>query len=340
MKPLKRPTPAASDRQVSTRAQIERLWGIVAMIQNGENVTGPKLAHRFEVDIRTIRRDIAFLRERMGIEIAFDEGNKTYILDTEFTHIPPLELSDTDFLLLSYLQQCIAPYAGNDIGRTMNRSFERLFGLLTGTNKWQEFARTVHFQFGMRSSKSAHREVKIFNVLYRAIQENREIRFSYKPQRKPTMIRTVDPCLLSMRNGRWYLYGLDTKNKEIVLFAFARIENPEKTGRLFIPKPATHDPRKLLRYSFGVAISEDPPVDVVLEFEKDVVQRLKENEWHPLQKLEDLPGGRTRLTMPLSTTLEVRPWILSWGPYVKVTSPPELADKIADTVRRMAARYS
>ena len=42
----------------------------------------------------------------------------------------------------------------------------------------------------------------------------------------------------------------------------------------------------------------------------------------------------------LTTTLEVRPWILSWGPYVKVVSPQELADKIADTVHRMSERYS
>jgi proteasome accessory factor B len=331
---------APPDRQVSTRAQIERLWGIVAMVQNGESVTAPKLAKRFEVDIRTIRRDIAFLRERMGIEIGYDADSKTFILDTEFTHIPPLELGDMDFLLLSYLQQCIAPYVETDIGRTMNRSFERLFGLLTGTSKWQEFARTVHFRFEMKSTASTHREVKFFNLLYRAIQQNREVQFEYKPQRKEAALRTVEPCLLSMHHGRWYLYGLEPKKKGIVLFAFARIENLETTGRAFIPKPATHDPRSLLRQSFGVAISTDPPADVVLEFEADVVQRLKENEWHPRQKLQDLPGGRARLSIPLSTTIELRPWILSWGPYVKVISPPELANKIADTIRRMAARYS
>jgi len=338
MKLAKKPVPP--DREVSTRAQIERLWGIVAMIQNGESVTGPKLAERFEVDIRTIRRDIAFLRDRMRIEINFDPESKTFLLDTEFTHIPPLQLGDMDFLLLSYLQQCLSPYVETDIGRTMNRAFERLFGLLTGTNKWQEFCRTVHFRFPMRSSRSTHREVKIFNIFYRAIRQSKEVRFSYQPQRKPSTLRTVEPCLISMHHGRWYLYALDPETRGIVLFAFARIENPQATGRTFVPGPATHDPRSLLRQSFGVAISTDPPADVVLEFEADVVQRLKENEWHPCQKLEDLPGGRARLSMPLSTTVELRPWILSWGPYVKVVSPSELAGKISDTVRRMAERYS
>jgi predicted DNA-binding transcriptional regulator YafY len=52
-----------------------------------------------------------------------------------------------------------------------------------------------------------------------------------------------------------------------------------------------------------------------------------------------LPGGRLRLVLPLNSTLEVSPWILSWGPYVRVVAPDALRESIADSVRRMAANY-
>ena len=81
-------------------------------------------------------------------------------------------------------------------------------------------------------------------------------------------------------------------------------------------------------------------VDIVLDFEPKVVQRVKESVWHPQQVLQELPGGRLRLTLRLNSTLEIAPWILSWGPYVKVINPPELRDSIADTARRMAANYA
>lgn len=115
------------------RAQIERAFGSAAMIQNDDEAPVGKLAARFEVDRRTILRDIGFLRDWLGGGTEFDREEGRYILDSNFAHIPPLELTDTDFLLLSYLQQCIAPYADTDIGKMLLTSFDRLFGLLTGT---------------------------------------------------------------------------------------------------------------------------------------------------------------------------------------------------------------
>jgi predicted DNA-binding transcriptional regulator YafY len=87
-------------------------------------------------------------------------------------------------------------------------------------------------------------------------------------------------------------------------------------------------------------VSQEKPVDVVLEFDPKVVQRVKESVWHAGQRIEDLPGGRLRLVLPLNSTLEVSPWILSWGPYVRVVAPDALRESIADSVRRMAANYS
>ena len=54
-------------------------------------------------------------------------------------------------------------------------------------------------------------------------------------------------------------------------------------------------------------------VQIVLDFDSKVVQRVKESLWHQQQALQELPGGRVRLTLPLNSTLEVAPWILSWG---------------------------
>jgi predicted DNA-binding transcriptional regulator YafY len=111
------------------------------------------------------------------------------------------------------------------------------------------------------------------------------------------------------------------------------------TGQKFTAEPAQH-PRDLLRHSFGSVVSTDAPREIVLEFEKPVVQRVKESLWHPRQTAQELPGGRLRLVLPLNSTLEIAPWILSWGPYVKVLEPADLRESIADTARRMVANYA
>ncbi len=89
------------------------------------------------------------------------------------------------------------------------------------------------------------------------------------------------------------------------------------TPQKFMEEPVQH-PRELLQHSFGSVLGTGPAFDVVLEFESKAAQRVKETVWHPHQKVRELPGGRLRLVLPLNSTLEVAPWILSWGPYVKV----------------------
>jgi proteasome accessory factor B len=325
--------------ELTTRVQMARLWKIVAIVQNEKKITARKLAEHFEVSVRTIRRDLDFLRDQMGIEINWDADEHTYLLDPDFTHIPPLELGEDDFLLLSYLQQCISQHSDTDIGRMMNASFKKIFGLLTGTKRWAEFAQHIHFRFDECLSASSRREDKIFRILYRAIRDRKVVSFDYKPMRQPTKSYTVEPSLVLMHKGRWYCYGRVAGRKHIHLFAFARIENLKASTLSYLYNDDEHDPRRLLRHSFGVAISSDPVENVVLEFDPKVAQRVKENHWHPDQELADLPNGGLRLTLPLNTTLEISPWILTWGPYAKVVSPPELAAKIADTLKRMLANY-
>ena len=330
MSPAKKPPTAGSgsDHQVSTRAQIERLYGIVAKVQNNEANNLTDLAMAYEVNTRTIQRDIEFLRERLGVPIAFDRKENRYAIEDDFAHIPPLELRETDFLLLSFLQQCLAPYAATEIGAEMIKSFERLFGLLTGTKKWKEWAEPILWR-SENVPLGNPKELKILHQLQRAITRKKEVTFHYKPLRKPAARRTVQPLLLMMHKGRWYLYGVIAGKKEITPFSFDRISEVEITTTDFNPADYP-DPRALLRHSFGVAISSDPTFDVVLEFENRVAERVRESLWHPDQKLEELPEGRVRLTLPLNTTMELESWIRGWGPYVSVIGPEDLSIKLVN----------
>lgn len=323
--------------QVSTRAQIERLYGIVAKVQNNEAVNLTALAMAYEVNNRTIQRDIEFLKDRLGVPITFDRKENRYFIDDEFDHIPPLELKDTDYLLLSFLQQCLAPYAATEIGAQMIKSFERLFGVLSGSKRWKEWSKAVLFRFE-NQPQGTPKEVKLFNALYRAISQHREVRFSYKPLRKPATEKKVKPLLMMMQKGRWYLYGVSDTRQGITPFSFNRMSDIEVTTVKF-SSDGLSDPRRMLHHSFGAVISSDPPFDVVLEFESKVVERMKETLWHPDQKLEELPEGRARLTLPLNNTMEVESWILSWGPYVKVLEPKDLAQSINQSAKKILEKY-
>jgi len=225
------------------------------------------------------------------------------------------------------------------LGQEMLTSFERMFGIFTGSRNWDNWSKTVHFRFSDKPP-STTRELRVFNILHRAVRDKKVVEFDYKsPKNAAPKHKAIEPHLMVMHHGRWYFYGTDTKTRHLTPFAFVRVSNLKATAQKFSQEPEKH-PRDLLKFSFGSVISTDTPEDVVLEFDAEVVERLKESVWHPNQKLEDIASGRARLTLRLSSTLEIQPWILGWGPKVKVLAPAALAESIATSARKMAAHYA
>lgn len=330
-------------RGVSTRAGIERIFRMVSMLQNasesGRKISCSTLQDEFDVDRATVLRDITFIRDRLRMDLEWDPREGTYVIEENSKFLPPMELKDKDYLLLSFFQQCLLPYESTELGQEMLASFERMFGIFTGTKNWDSWSKTVHFRFAEKPP-STTKELKIFNILHRAINERKVVEFDYKSPKNPgPKAKSIEPHLMVMHHGRFYFFGTDTKTRRLTPFTFSRVGNIKATAVKFTQEPEKH-PSELLKFSFGSVISNDAPEDVVLEFEPEVVERLKESTWQPGQKLEDLAGGRARLTLRLNSMLEIQPWILGWGPKVKVIAPATLVESIATSTRKMAAQYA
>ncbi len=67
--------------------------------------------------------------------------------------------------------------------------------------------------------------------------------------------------------------------------------------------------------------------------------RVAEATWHPSQVLAPEPDGSLTWRATVSGTVEIRTWILSWGPDVEVLAPPSLRTEVADLLAAAAARY-
>ncbi len=80
------------------------------------------------------------------------------------------------------------------------------------------------------------------------------------------------------------------------------------------------------------------PVEVRLRFFPPAAVRVRKSTWHPSQKLSDGPKGSVNMTVTVTGTVEITPWILGWGDAVEVIAPKELRKKIADAGAKMAAR--
>ena len=338
----------------TSRDHLFRVFTLFSELQNGRRTKLSQLADFCGVVPRTIQRDIDTMRTLLDIGITsknigrivgdnlLKSGDKEYTLDPAQKHFPIVRIEENDLLTIHFLRECLEEYKNTSIGKSMLDSFKRSFGVLTGTTDWKRWSRVLHFRFEGRP-EVAKEDVRYFEILHKAILENREVSFIYRSMNNTPSpgerVRILHPNFLFMRNGSYYLHAFDPEEKKEKIFKFARIRTLKLRDEKFKPQPRYPDPADYFRYSFAVIpCSETPKENVVLEFAGKSVRRVEETLWHPDQKLTKLSGDRVRLELPFpeATFLELKPWLLSWGASVKVIGPKKLKEEFAADVRAMA----
>jgi predicted DNA-binding transcriptional regulator YafY len=142
--------------------------------------------------------------------------------------------------------------------------------------------------------------------------------------------RTVEPWHLACVSGQWYLLGYDNSRGARRIFVLGRMQNVSATALAFSnPRPGDKDIQQLFQNSFQIWQSENVRLErIVLRFSGRAVQLVRERNWHPSQRLQELADGNLEVTLTLNSLEEIVPWILSWGRQCEVIRPTRLHKKV------------
>ena len=95
----------------------------------------------------------------------------------------------------------------------------------------------------------------------------------------------------------------------------------------------------LLEETFGIFQGADP-IEVTLRFTPFRSRWIREQLWHPSQKITNLADGSLELSFPVADFREVKMKILQFGADVKVIRPLELEKEIREEVLKMTTLYA
>ncbi len=201
-----------------------------------------------------------------------------------------------------------------------------------GSHMFKNTGRLLHFVPDAPKDYRGH-EAAISTLLH-ALFHRRRVRFSYpKWNGDGLRAQVVCPLTLVMWRSALYLVGVHQVGKKAYVFAVDRMTDVTlHTGRFEYPSAAEYHPERLFGGSFG--IWQDPdghPQEFELVFAaKHWLHRyLRERLWHQSQEFEDLEDGRLRMTFTLTSTVEVYPWIRSFGGDVTMVRPVTAAARKA-----------
>ncbi len=305
------------------------------LIQSGSFPNATQLAAELEVSTKSIHRDLEFMRDRLGLPLEFDRAHFGYFYTQEVSAFPTVQITEGELFALIVAERALQQYRGTSFEKPLLSAIKKMEQSLPDTISLD--LADVEQAISFRTRAEPILDLNVFDSLARATAAQQQLELTYrKPGTPQPERRLVDPYHLANINGEWFLFAYDHLRKDIRTFVPSRIKSAHPTGKRFErPRKFSLDAR--LRDSFGVH-SGRGTYEVVLRFNAQVADYIREKKWHDSQELRELSDGRVELRMRLSGLQEVERWVLGWAGNAKVIGPRELAEAVRTAAQRILSQ--
>jgi predicted DNA-binding transcriptional regulator YafY len=321
---------------LSTRPPLARIMAIDQALRAGSWPNARTLGETLEVDPKTIRRDIALLRERLKAPIEFDPVRNGYYYSEPSFRLSYFQITEGELVALLLAEQLLRRYRGTPFGADLRRSFAKITEMLpeTVSIRLDEAADCLSVMPAVETSY----DLETFATLSGAVISQQEVEMTYwSAGRNETTTRKFDPYHLSLIDEVWYAIGHCHVHGDVRVFAVQRVRSVRETGERF-SRPADFRIEEYMGNSFR-AVRGDGHHKVSLRFPAEFACRVAEKIWHPSQSIEPTSDGGLILRFEVTDLREVKRWVMWWGrDCVEVLEPKDLREAILDECRVLLAR--
>ena len=152
--------------------------------------------------------------------------------------------------------------------------------------------------------------------------------------------REMVPYALKEHNRRWYLIAAEHKEPmQFKAFGLDRISQLEVTNTKVQRKKVNIE--VLFKNTYGIMIdTKTPPLEIILSFDYEQGQYVKTLPLHPSQKLLKDNEDEVRISLLLVPTYNFVMEICARSQYVKVISPPSLAEEVKGYLKKAYEQYN
>jgi predicted DNA-binding transcriptional regulator YafY len=176
-----------------------------------------------------------------------------------------------------------------------------------------------------RTPRGALESLPVLTPLLEAVTQRRRVAFSYRTADGRLAERTVEPWVVSVHEGRWYLWGHDADRDAPRLFRASRIETyPRLKGRASAERPARTSIEEALHRSDSA--SEQSSARLAVEPFKALA--LRDRLGAPLDAPE--------LTLPEAARTQVRRVVLSESRWIALIAPEPWRRELAGIFEQIA----
>ena len=321
----------------------ERLYRIEALIRARGHVSFQALLDELEVSRATLKRDLEFLRSRMGAPIEYDRDLNGYRFGADVQaggrrELPGLWFNESELYSLLTAQQLLA---GLDTDGLLSRHLQPLLDRirqLLGHGEGAEAAERLTERIRVVSAWRRPVPSRFFERVSTALMQRRRLHLLYLTRgRGEVSERDVSPQRLVHYRNTWYLDAWCHRVGSLRRFALDAVQDTQVLDQP-AKEIALKSVQKHMDAGYGIYAGSEQRW-AVLRFNPQAARWASREEWHPAQQGQSLPDGSFELRLPYVDANELAMDVLRQGAEVQVLEPPELVDLVRRRLADAAVLY-
>lgn len=182
--------------------RIDRLFGILILLQSKKHVSAETIANRFEISVRTVYRDIKALAEQ-GVPLSFEPNKGYFIVQGYF--LPPVSFNTDEASALLMMERFLGGFADKSIEQHYHSALDKVKNVLKSSQK--ETLENLNENIRLQLPKRMYNDVEYLTLLQNAIAEKNIISIKYKNNKEEISERRLEPIGLIFYAFSWHLIG-------------------------------------------------------------------------------------------------------------------------------------
>ena len=321
-----------------------RLYRIEALIRQHGHVSFATLMGELEVSPATLKRDLEFLRSRMGAPIEYDAQLRGYRFGIGYHgqlrhELPGLWFDESELHALLTAQQVLAAL---DTGGLLSRHLQPLLDriqLLLASGQGAEEAGQVMKRVKIVTASRRPVPSQHFERVSSALFSRRRLHLRYLTRgRGEVSERDVSPQRLVHYRNTWYLDAWCHRADGLRRFALDAMQLANVLDQRSKDVPL-RTVQAQMDAGYGIYAGGTSQWAVLL-FNAQAAQWASCEEWHPQAVGQWRPDGSYEMRLPYVDATELLMDVLRQGDQVQVLEPPALVAAAASRLRAAAALYA
>ncbi len=320
--------------------RTERFHLIDQMLSTKGCVNRQQFLDALEISAATFKRDLEYLRDRLGAPIVWDNNLRGYCYEKPTQaasqyQLPGLWFNTSEIQALLTMNAWLENLQPGILSDHIKPLQSRIRGLLDrGDHSVEEITRRIRILTQARQSSSSD----FFQLISQSLLTRKRLAIKhFNRQSAQLTTREISPQRLTFYRDNWYLDSWCHTRKAIRSFSVDAIEQVEI---LPVEAKEVSDSKldKELASGYGI-FSGAKTKQAELRFSPERARWVAQEQWHPEQESYFDEQGYYYLSIPYSQEPELLMDILKHGADVVVLKPLSLKNRVMKTLQAMHLNY-